>query len=134
MKLTRKDVKFLWTDSQPQAFDFLKESLVCAPVLKSFDPFLETQLKTDASAYGVRETLERKHLDTGGWHAVAYVSRILDKHQKNYRTSEKKLFAIVFAVKKFRHYLSGKPFKVITDHAALQYLLNLKEPQGRLNR
>lgn len=40
----------------------------------------------------------------------------------------------MIGVKKYRHYLAGKRFTVITDHAALQYLLNLKKPQGRLNR
>lgn len=62
------------------------------------------------------------------------MSKMLDNHQTSYPMSKKELYAIVFGIQKYRHYLTGKHFTVITDHAALQYLLNLKEPQGRLNR
>lgn len=65
---------------------------------------------------------------------MAYASKCLDVHEKNYQISEKELFAIVIACRKFRHYLSGKKFVVVADHAALQFLNNLKELQGRLGR
>ena len=51
-----------------------------------------------------------------------------------YHTTEKEAFAIVFAIKQFKHYLLDKPFEIITDHAALQWLKNQKESNGRLER
>ena len=69
-----------------------------------------------------------------GWHVVAYASKMMDVHQKNYQITEKECLAVVFACKRFRHYLSGKKFTVVTDHSALLHLCNLKDPQGRLGR
>lgn len=105
--------------------------MITASILKTFDPSLPTQTKTDASEVCVRVTLEQVH--NGGWHVVAYASKMMDKHQKNYPTPGKKLYAIVFGIEKYGH-LTEKHFTVITGQAALQYLLNLKEPQGQLNR
>ena len=41
----------------------------------------------------------------------------------NYATTEKELLAIIFAIDKFRSYLTGSKVIVFTDHAALKYLL-----------
>lgn len=117
---------------QQVAFELSKQFLDTAPILKPFDNARKTMQKTDASAHGVGAMLEQEYKD--GWHVVAYVSRMLDKHQKNYQISEKELFAIVFACRKFRHYLIDKKFLVLTDHSALQFLNNPKEPHGRLCR
>lgn len=73
--------------------------MITAPILKTFDPFLPTQIKIDASGVGVGVTLEEAH--NNGWRAVAYASKMLDKHQKNCPTSEKELYAIVLRIKKY---------------------------------
>jgi len=57
-------------------------------------------------------------------HVIIYVSHILDEAQCNYHTIEKKLFAVMFALEKFRSYLLGTKVVVFTDHATLRYLLN----------
>jgi len=67
-------------------------------------------------------------------HVIAYVSRMLDGAQCNYHTTEKELFAVVFALEKFRSYLLGTKVIVFTDHAALRYLLKKKESKPRLIR
>jgi hypothetical protein len=54
---------------------------------------------------------------------------MLDGAQCNYHTTEKKLFAVMFALERFRSYLLG-----FTDHAALRYLLKKKESKPRLIR
>lgn len=77
----------------------MKELMSTAPIVKTFDPFLPTQIKTDASGVGVGVIVEHAHDD--GWHVVVYASKMLDKHQKNYPTSEKGLYAIVFGIKKY---------------------------------
>jgi hypothetical protein len=58
----------------------------------------------------------------------------LNENQVNYRTTEKELLAVVFALEKFRQYLIGSKVIVFTDHAALRYLLTKPESKPRLLR
>ena len=60
---------------------------------------------------------------------IAYGSRQLKDHEKEYATHDLELAAVVFAFKLWRHYLYGKRFKVHTDHKSLQYIFT----QGDLN-
>ena len=48
--------------------------------------------------------------------------------------SEKELLAIVYALKKFQHYITGYPIFVHTDHATIKYLMNKPTIIGRLAR
>ncbi|KAL0456420.1 UNVERIFIED_CONTAM: Retrovirus-related Pol polyprotein from transposon.6 [Sesamum latifolium] len=67
-------------------------------------------------------------------HVIYYASKTLDAAQCNYSTIEKELFAIVFALDKFRSYLLGSKIVVFSDHAALKHLLSKKESKPRLIR
>ena len=63
---------------------------------------------------------------------VAYASRQLKPHEKNYPTHDLELAAIVFALKIWRHYLYGEKCFIYTDHKSLKYFpsqreLNLKQ-------
>jgi hypothetical protein len=55
---------------------------------------------------------------------VCYESKKLKDHEKNYATHDLELAAIVHALKKWRHYLMGKRFKLRTDHNGLKYLFD----------
>ncbi|GJZ41401.1 putative reverse transcriptase domain-containing protein [Tanacetum coccineum] len=77
-----------------------------------------------------------------GWDAVlmqrekviAYVSRQLKVHEKNYTTYDLELGAVVFALKMWRHYLYGTKCVVFTDHKSLQHILDQKELNMRQRR
>nr|GEZ36720.1 putative reverse transcriptase domain-containing protein [Tanacetum cinerariifolium] len=58
---------------------------------------------------------------------IAYSSRQLKVHKKNYTTHDLELGAIVFALKMWRHYLYGTKCVVFTDHKILQHIFNQKE-------
>lgn len=67
-------------------------------------------------------------------HPCLFISRTLNQAEENYTTSEKELLAIVWAVKRLRQYLLGKKFTIQTDHKALIWLHNVKDPSSRLLR
>ena len=58
----------------------------------------------------------------------------MSSDEVNYTVTKKKALAIIFAVKKFRNYLLGKKFTVVTDHQALKYIVNKSNPSGRITR
>ena len=58
---------------------------------------------------------------------VAYGSRHLREHEKNYATHDLELVAVVFALKLWRHYLYGERFNVHSDHRSLQYLFSQQD-------
>ena len=66
---------------------------------------------------------------------VAYGSRQLKNHERNYPTNDMELAAIVFALKIWRHYLYGEQFEVFSDHKSLKYIftqrdLNMRQCRG----
>lgn len=130
--LLKKNKKWSWTDDQEKAFRELKDVLVSAPVLTCPDfsrPFI---LQTDSSSIGLGAILSQVFED--GEKPIAYASRSLTKNERNFSVTEQECLAVLWAVEKFRPYLEGMEFTVITDHHSLTWLLNLKDPQGRLAR
>ncbi|KAA3457187.1 DNA/RNA polymerases superfamily protein [Gossypium australe] len=58
---------------------------------------------------------------------VAYASRQLKPHEKNYPMHDLELTAIVFALKIWRHYLFGEKCHVYSDRKSLKYLMTQKD-------
>ncbi|WMV18397.1 hypothetical protein MTR67_011782 [Solanum verrucosum] len=65
---------------------------------------------------------------------IAYASRQLKVHEKNYPTHDLELAAVVFALKIWCHYLYGFHVDVFTDHKSLQYVFSQKELNLRHRR
>ncbi|KAG7307441.1 hypothetical protein JYU34_007633 [Plutella xylostella] len=124
---------FQWTPEADKAFLELKSRLVQAPVLAcpNFDyPF---EVHTDASNFGIGAMLAQT-ID-GVEHPVAYMSRSLNKAERNYSTTEREALAVLTALEHWRCYLeNGSTFSIFTDHAALKWFLSLSNPTGRLAR
>ena len=128
--LTQKDVSFKWSNECAHAFNELKSKLITAPIL-SYPQFHQNAsqfvLQTDASAAGLCAVLEQDG------HVIAYASRTLNKAEQQYSVIQKECLAAVYAMKQFRHYLLGRPFTLVTDHAPLQWL-SAQKMEGLLCR
>ena len=81
-----------------------------APVLPLPNETDNFVVYTDASKEGLGCVLMQNDK------VIAYVSRKLKAHERNYPTHDLELAAVVFALKKWRQYLYGVTFEVFTDH------------------
>ncbi|MDN4191041.1 hypothetical protein DDA71_12030, partial [Bifidobacterium longum subsp. longum] len=127
-RLTRKSVKFEWTDEYEQSFQELKKRLTTAPVLVIPSTDEGFVIYSDASHQGLGCVL----MQNG--RVVAYASRQLRNHEKNYPTHDLELAAVVFALKLWRHYLYGAKCEIYTDHKSLKHLFTQKELNLRQRR
>ncbi|GJY37556.1 putative reverse transcriptase domain-containing protein [Tanacetum coccineum] len=127
-KLTQKKVKFVWGDKQEAAFQTLKQKLCSAPILALPEGSEDFVAYCDASIKGLGVVLMQRDK------VIAYASRQLKIHEKNYTTHDLELGAVVFALKIWRHYLYGTKCTVFTDHKSLQHILNQKELNMRQRR
>ncbi|GJY07621.1 putative reverse transcriptase domain-containing protein [Tanacetum coccineum] len=120
-KLTQKKVAFEWGDKQEAAFQTLKHKLCSAPILALPQGAENFIVYCDASHKGLGAVLMQNKK------VIAYASRQLKIHEKNYTTHDLELGAVVFALKIWRHYLYGTKCTVFTDHKSLQQILDQKE-------
>ena len=124
--LTKKDKKFIWDEKCENSFQTLKKCLTTTPVLTLPQGIEGFVIYTDASNQGNGAVLMQHGK------VIAYASRQLKVHEKNYPTHDLELGAVVFALKVWRHYLYGAQFEVFTDHKSLKYIfthqdLNLRQ-------
>nr|GEY06886.1 hypothetical protein [Tanacetum cinerariifolium] len=96
--LTQKSKTFDWGDEQENAFQNLKGKLYTAPVLALPNGPKDFVEYCDASELGLGYVLMQRGK------VIAYVSRQLKIHEKNYSTHDLELDAVVFALKIWRHY------------------------------
>ncbi|GJU77767.1 putative reverse transcriptase domain-containing protein [Tanacetum coccineum] len=129
-KLTQKCVKFDWGKKEETAFQTLKQKLCSAPILALALPEGSENFVVycDASHNGLGSVLMKKEK------VIAYASRQLKVHEKNYTTYDLELGVVVFALKMWRRYLYGTKCVVFTDHKSPQHILDQKELNMRQRR
>ena len=123
---------FTWDEKDQAAFEKLRTCLTTPSILAYPDFEKEFLLFTDACDYGIGAVLSQ--IQNENEVVIAYFSNQLKKAELKYATVEKEAFAVVEAIKHFRHYLLDKPFTVISDHRPLQWLEDQKDSNGRLGR
>lgn len=131
--LVKKDTKWIWGTAQQQAFENIKEKFLEDIIIQFPDFTREFYINTDASTTHVGAELYQIKED-GRHQSLGFASRTLNSAERNYNTTELELLAIVFACKKFRHYLLGHQVKVLTDHHALTFLNTCQLLNSRLVR
>lgn len=130
--LTRKAEAWRWGIKENDAFNNLKAKLLDRPVLALYDPAAETEVHTDASQDGIAGILLQKN--EGKLRPVAFYSRHSNKAESRYHSFELETLAVVETLQKFRVYLLGIKFKVVTDCNALKTASSKRDLIPRIAR
>ncbi len=135
-ELTKNDMKFVWSQTQDDAFRNAKKLIAEAPVLQFFSLDNPVTLQVDASDDGLGGVLLQPN-QSGQLQPVAYTSCSLTDTEKRYSQMEKECLAICNAFRKFDHWLFGhSSIEVHTDHKPLEIIFRkpLNKAPARLQR
>ncbi|GJR01306.1 reverse transcriptase domain-containing protein [Tanacetum coccineum] len=127
-----KETPFGFSNECIEAFNILKKKLTKAPILVAPDWDLPFEIMCDASDYAIGAVLGQRK--TKHFQPIHYASKTMTDAQAHYTTTEKELFAVVYAFEKFRPYLVLSKTIVYMDHSALKYLLAKQDAKPRLLR
>nr|GEU55810.1 reverse transcriptase domain-containing protein [Tanacetum cinerariifolium] len=109
------------SEKAEDAFQLLKQKLCSASILALTKGSKNFVVYCDASRKGLGVVLMQREK------VIAYASRQIKIHKKNYTTHDLELGAVVFALKMRRHYLYAMKCVVFTGHKSLQHILDQKE-------
>ncbi|XP_041017941.1 uncharacterized protein LOC121260164 [Juglans microcarpa x Juglans regia] len=126
--LTRKNVEFVWSGKCEKSFQELKKRLTTTPILALPEPHKPFVVFSDASKFGLGCVLMQEG------RVVAYASRQLKDHEKNYPTHDLELVVVVFALKIWRYYLYGETCEIYIDHKSLKHIFSQKSLNMRQRR
>lgn len=127
-----KSAMVRWSPEAERAFQELKQALCRQPVFMAPDFSREFVVQTDASEVGLGAVMSQ--VVNGEEHPVIYLSRKLSPAERNYAIVEKEGLAIKWVLDSLRYYLLGRRFKLVSDHAPLQWMQGKKGNNARVTR
>ena len=110
---------FPLSDEAIQAVEDLKSGILNSVKMR-VDETLPFTLETDASDFAIGATLNQDG------RPVAFFSRTLNSSEKHHAAVEKEAYAIVEALKRWRHFLVGRRFTLITDQKSVAYIFDVR--------
>ena len=117
-KMLENNRPFVWDDDAKIAFSELRTQIANASILIYPDVSVSFILDSDASDKGIGVVLSQIGKDQLE-HSIAYFSRTLRKHERNYSITRKELLAAIEVIANFRCYLYGRQFVLRTDHVEI---------------
>ena len=132
-QLLHKNVPWNFGPVEIATFEFLKDLMVQYPILQL--PNLERPfiIHCDASGSGLGAILAQVD-EHNNEYVCEFASRLLHNAEHHYSITEKECLSVIWATKLFRPYIYGSTYTIYTDHRALLWLINLKDPHGRVAR
>jgi len=131
--LLKKNVTFSWGEEQQQAFQKIKDRLADQIMLEIPAKDGHYEVHTDASTTGIGAVLVQRDKH-GVRHIIECASKALGPAQSKQGIPALECYAIMWALRKFRPYLHGTHFTVITDHFGLKFLQTKENPSATLQR
>jgi len=120
-RLTRKETKFVWSETEQRAFSALKDSLCNVTMLNLFNQKYEITLICDASPIACAAVLQQNGKP------VLFASKTLSSAERNYSHLEREALAIVWAVRRLHKYLIGRHFTLLTDNQPIKFIFDTKK-------
>ena len=117
-----KGVKYVWSDDLSMAFEKVKQLIIGAPALSAFKSDCKCLITVDASLYGLCVILAQRV--AGKDQSIAFASRSLKPAETRYSTIEREALACSWAVEKFKMYVWGRRFDLVTDHKPIVNILS----------
>eukprot|EP00253_Pinus_taeda_P028586 PITA_28586 len=130
--LLTKNAEFKWSDDCETAFNKLKHQLSTAPILRGPDWALPFHISSDASDTAIGAVLGQEESNLP--YAIYFISKNMTPTELNYIVTEKEFLAVIYAINKFRHYITGYTTFVHIDHSAIKYLMNKSITNARVTR
>nr|GBM30711.1 Retrovirus-related Pol polyprotein from transposon 297 [Araneus ventricosus] len=132
--LLKMDSNFSFGLKERESFNELKQILSKEPVLCLYNPKSETEIHTDASIDGFGACLLQKSIVGNQLHPVYNMSRKTSDIERKYSSYELDVMVVIEALKKFRPYVLGIPFKIVTDCIAFKQTMNKKNISSKIAR
>jgi hypothetical protein len=108
----KRHKSFHWMEEAEKSFNLLKRNITEQPILVLPDFQKTFQVKCDASGFAIGVVLSQED------RTIAYFSEKLNEAKEKYTTYDKEFYAIIQALKKWRHYLIPKEFVLYSDNHA----------------
>jgi transposase InsO family protein len=130
--MTSSKKKFVWGSAQDEAFQKVKDCISKAPTLRLADWNRVFHIETDASDIAVGAVLFQLG-DKGEQLPLAYYSKTLTDTERRWSATDKEMYGIICASRKWYPYCSGSVV-FHTDHQPLKYVRKQKDPRGKMAR
>ena len=130
-EVLKEDQEFKWIEECQISFNKLKRKLVEAPILKFPNWSTKFHVHIDASRIAIRAILTQPG-DDEMHYPIVYISRKLNKAERNYSTTEIEALGMVFSLQKYRHYLLANPSRHWTRKQRQEMHEKLKSSRTKL--
>lgn len=130
--LLMKNDEFKWTNTYQKAFEELKQQLSIAPILRGPNWALPFHISSNASNTAIGAVLGQEENNLP--YAIYFISKNMKPAELNYTVTEKEFLAVIYAINKFRNYITCYPTFVHTDHSDIKYLMNKLVTNARVTR
>ena len=134
-EMMRKETKQSWEEKQQKVFKELKERFMIESVLVTPNLDKEMRVEADVSDFAIGGVLLIKWEDER-WRLVVYISKSLNKAERNYEIHDKEMLVIIQCLEVWRHFLEGakNQFEIQTDHKNLEYFMKAQKLNQRQAR
>jgi hypothetical protein len=126
------NVEFQWSNKCDVAFAGLKKLISTAPVLRGPNWKIPYHISTDASDISIGVVLGKE--EDKKPYTIYFINKNVTPTELNYTVTEKEFLAVIHAINKFLHYITGYPVILYTDHFSIRYLANKPITNGRVTR